>query len=126
MNNSGPVDPAQWFREMVTQWETMANQFGGEMSKTPEFNKAMHDMNSAQMAVRQTVHETMEKTLAAANMPSRAEIVDLGERLNRIEETLHRIETRLAVGGSSAAVAEGAAAFSARPKPKRTKKPAAK
>lgn len=125
MNNSGPVDPAQWFRDMVTQWETMANQFGGEMSKSPEFAKAMHDVNSAQLAVRQTVHETMEKTLAAANIPSRSEIVDLGERLSRIEETLHRIETKLAVGGAAAADGN-VAPTAARPKPKRTKKPAAK
>lgn len=120
MTQQVPTDPMAWFRDMVTQWETMANQFGGEMSKSPEFSQAMHGMTSAQLAMRQAMHETMEKTLAAANMPSRAEVVDLGERLNRIEDSLRRIEARL--GGAG----EGDGVTPVRPKPKRTKKPTSK
>lgn len=115
-----PTDPMAWFRDMVTQWETMTNQFGGEMSKSPEFSKAMHGMNTTQLAMRQAMSETMEKALAAANMPSRAEIVEIGERLSRIEDSLRRIEATGLSGGN------GGGATPERIKPKRTKKPAGK
>lgn len=109
-----PPDPAALFREMLGQWEQMTNQLGGEAMKTGEFARAMQGVNAATMKAQATTHQVMDRALAAANMPSRAEIEDISARLARIEEAVARIE--------AAVTAQAGATAPARPKPKRTRK----
>jgi hypothetical protein len=115
---SPPPDPAALFRQMLGEWEKAANQVGGDWLKSDAFARAMHGANAASLGGQQALQEVMERALAAANMPSRAEVEDLSARLGRIEAQLARIE---------AAVAPPAAATSAAPPPKptRTRKPPA-
>jgi hypothetical protein len=69
------------------------------------------------------MNETMSRYLQLVNMPSRQEVLALGERLSGIDERLSRMEALLAgraVGpDSSTAAAPGAN------RPPRTKKPPA-
>src|ERR1700748_472717 len=85
-------DPAAMFREMLGQWEAMANSLGGEVMKSGEFGRALQGANAAAMGAQAATHQMMERTLAAANMRSRAEIEDISARLARIEEAMQRIE----------------------------------
>lgn len=110
-----PTNPADLFRDMVGQWEKLANQFGGDALRTPEFAQGMHGANSAALAWQAQFQEGMAKALAAANLPSRAEIEDLSARLARVEAALGRIEGALA-----------SAPERDRPKPTRGRKPPAK
>ncbi|MBN8806627.1 MAG: hypothetical protein J0I47_00090 [Sphingomonas sp.] len=107
------TDPAALFREMLGEWEKMANTVGGGFARSDEFARAMHGATAAQLNSQEAVGAMMTRALAAANMPSRAEIEDLSARLARIEAQLARIEERL---GGSPPRAD-------RPKPKRTRKP---
>ncbi len=88
-------DPAAFFREMLGQWEQMANQFGGQVMKSGEFSRVMQGANSATMTAQAAAHQMMDKALAAANMPSRSEVEDLSARVRRIEESVGRIEALL-------------------------------
>ncbi len=106
-------DPAAFFREMLGEWEKMANSVGGDFAKSGEFARAMHGAGSATMQTQEAISAMMTRALAAANMPSRAEIEDLSGRLARIEAQLGRIETALGAGPDRAK----------RDKPKRTRKP---
>lgn len=106
-------DPAAFFREMLGEWEKMANSMGGGLAKSDEFTRAMHGFTAAQMNMQEQTRETMTRVLAAANMPSRAEVSDLSARLGRMEAAIERIET--ALGSKPEAPA--------RPKPSRTRKP---
>jgi hypothetical protein len=106
------------FRQMVTQWETMANDLGGKISSTSEFAQGMQGITAASMQIQSATGEAMAKVLAAANLPSRADLLALGDRIGAVESHLHRIEA-LIVGGARAPA-------SAVPKPKRTKTPPAK
>lgn len=106
-------DPAAFFREMLGEWEKMANSVGGGLAKSDEFTRAMHAATAAQMNNQEAVNGMMTRALAAANMPSRAEIEDLSARLARIEAQLGRIEA--AVGTTPDKTK--------RDKPKRTRKP---
>ena len=109
------TDPAAMFREMLGEWEKMANSLGGGLAKSDEFTRAMHGATAAQMSTQEAISGMMTRALAAANMPSRAEIEDLSARLARMEATLGRIEDKLG----------GPPERANRPKPSRTRKPPA-
>ena len=113
--NDTPYDPMAFFRQMVSQWEKVANEFGGKVASSSEFAQGMQGMTTASLTVQQAVSEATGKALTAANMPTRADIVALGERLGAVEAQLIRIETLL-----SQAVAGAAPQPSG---PKRTRKP---
>jgi 3-methyladenine DNA glycosylase/8-oxoguanine DNA glycosylase len=113
-----PADPFAFFRQMVTQWEKVANDYGTKLSATPEFAQGMAGATAVSMQVQQATNEAMARALAAANMPSRADIDAVIARLTAIEAQLARIET-----GLGAPPAATSAPRPSAPKPKRTKKP---
>lgn len=115
-----PVDPGAFFREMLSHWENMANEFGTQMLKNPEINRAAQSASNVNQMARNAAGEVMERTLAAISMPSRSEVMDLGARLTRVEAALGRIEALLAAGASSST------SSTARPKPSRNRKPVKK
>lgn len=117
MERTPPTDPFAFFRDMVTQWETSANEWGNKVSSTPEAAQAMQAGTAFSIQMRAAMHDGMTKALDAANMPSKTDVAALGERMMAIEATLARIEAKL--GGSPAAA-------SAAPKVKRTRTPPAK
>lgn len=124
MSSPGAPDPTALFREMVSQWEAMANEFGANVMKSGEFNRVMHGANAASLKLREASGEMMERALSAANMPSKAEVADLSARLARIEGAVERIEAMLIAQGAPATAAAKPAAI--RPKPRRTRTPPAR
>lgn len=113
-----PADPAAFFREMLGQWEKVANTFGGEAIKSEEFTRAMHGANAASMTAQGAFHQVMERVLAAANLPTKTDFEDLSARVGRIEAALFRIEAKLADGAGSPPAADDP-----RPRPTRGRKP---
>jgi hypothetical protein len=112
---STPNDPMAFFRQMVSQWEKVANEFGGKVASSSEFAQGMQGMTTASLTVQQAVSEATGKALTAANMPTRADMIGLGERLSAVEARLIRIEDLLMQATAGAApVPVG---------PKRTRKP---
>jgi hypothetical protein len=66
--------------------------------------------------------EAMERYFSALSLPTRSDLIEVGERLSTIETRLAAIEEILArMSGVSASGSESAAAG---PRPPRTKKPA--
>jgi Poly(R)-hydroxyalkanoic acid synthase subunit (PHA_synth_III_E) len=110
-----PNDPMAFFRQMVSQWEKVTNDFGGKVASSSEFAQGMQGMTTASLTVQQAVSEATGKALTAANMPTRADMIGLGERLGAVEARLIRIEALM----TQATVAT--APLSAGPK--RTRKP---
>ena len=85
-------DPMAMFRDVMAQWEKLANDYGGQMLQRPEAAAMMHKATTAGLQVQNAVQDAMTKVLAAANMPSCADIEAIGQRLSAIEATLARIE----------------------------------
>lgn len=111
-------DPGTFFREMLGQWEGIANQFGAEMMKSGEFARTMHGATTAGLKAKEAAKEAMGRALEAANMPSREDMIDMTARMRGVEARLERIETLLAqIAGQQAS------ARSDRPKSKHAKKP---
>ena len=109
------TDPMAIFRDAVTHWEKMANDFGGQFMGRPETAQAMHQATGLALKAQQGAHEAMAKLLSAANMPSKGDIEALGARMAAMEASLARIEAAMTTSGSA----------SAAPKPKRTRTPGA-
>jgi len=105
------------FRDVVNQWEKLANEYGSQFLARPEAAQAMHSVTAAGLQVQNAVSDAMAKVLAAANMPSKVEIETLSQRLTAVETSLVRIEAILS--GHDAGTAP------AKPKPTRGRKPAA-
>ena len=118
MGSTPPIDPFAMFRDAVTQWEKMANEWGGQMLNRPESAQAMHNATGLALKAQQGAHEAMAKLLAAANMPSKADVEALGARIAAMEATLARIEAAIAAPGIAASAQQN-------PKPKRTRTPQA-
>lgn len=113
-------DPSAFLRDMLGQWERMANSFGGDTLKSEEFTRSLHGVNAAAMAMQATMAQAMDKALASTNLPSRNDIADLSARVGRVEASLARIEAMLA-----APVAPHDAPAPAAVGPRRTRKPPA-
>ncbi len=115
----GAGDPAAMFRDMLGQWEKMSNEWGSQLLQSSEFSKSMQGVTALSLKLQQGSQEAMQKVLTASNLPSRADILELGAQVRGVEERLSRIEAALATIGATPPVPE-------RPKPLRTRKPAAK
>lgn len=116
MADKPAFDPLSLTREWVAQWEKLVNEHGAEFLARPEAARAMQAVSGAALKAQAASNEAAARMLAAANMPSRADVAALGARLAGIEATLARIEAQLRT--------PGAASTPARPAPKRTRKPA--
>jgi BMFP domain-containing protein YqiC len=112
-------DPTQRFRELITEWErgfdALANKFMG----SDEFSRAMNQFQSLQLGAQKAFAETMAKQLAALNLPSREDVLRVGEAVNELDRRVARIEARL----EEVAGAIGAARPTERPGPRRTRRP---
>jgi len=113
---SNPNDPAAFFREMLGHWEKAANSFGADALKSEEFVRSMGAATSATANIQAGTHQMMERALAAANLPSRADFDDLARRIAGIEAALARIEAKIGSAGPDPA----------KPRPRRNRKPPGK
>lgn len=69
-------DPGAFLRAMLGEWQRAS---GGD----------------AQAGGAQALRQVTERALAAANMPSRADLEELSARIGRVEAALFRIEALL-------------------------------
>lgn len=86
------LDPFAVFRSWVGEWEKLVNTHGAEWLLKPEVAKAIQQMSSARLQAQAGSDEAIRRVLAAASMPSKADIEAIGARLAQIEATLARIE----------------------------------
>ena len=117
MTTPTPTDPMAMFRDVVNQWEKLANEYGGQLLAQPEAAQLMQGATSAGLQIQSGVQDAMAKVLKAANMPSKADIEALAGRLATVEASLARIESLLG-GGNRPSPAPPA------PRPTRGRKPA--
>ena len=108
------TDPAALFRNLLGEWEKIANSAGADLFKTDEWSRAMNGANTAGMEARAALTQASDRALAAVNLVSRTEFTELSARIGRIEAALERIEGHLT--GARLPQPE-------RPKPTRGRKP---
>lgn len=117
------ADPIEMWQEWVANSERQWNAFLNKAMATDEFSQSLGRFMDIYLNMQKTMNDTMSRYFSALNLPTRTDIIALGERLTVIEERLSGIETLLSATRNpvpTAPVTEAA------PKPTRTKKPAAR
>ncbi len=109
-------DPVAAFRELVTQWEKGLNEFASKAMNSDEFARVMNKATTTTTTMQQQLGELIGRYLSSLNLPTRTEMVNIGERLQAIETSLHRMTAQLDKLGTS--TSGGAPAG-----PPRTKRP---
>ncbi|MEA2881549.1 MAG: hypothetical protein QOH32_805 [Bradyrhizobium sp.] len=112
-------DPVAMWQNMIGEMEKGFNDFAGRAMASPEFSKVMNQVGSVGAGAQKQLGELMEKYLASMNLPSRAMMIGLGERLQSIETQLNEIKALLHQVHNT----PGAAATPPAPKPPRTRRP---
>ena len=98
-----PPDPAAAFRELVSQWEKGINEVANRTMNSEEFTRAMNKATTASTTMQQQLGELIGRYLSSLNLPTRTEMIGIGERLQAIETSLHRLTTQLEkLAGSTA------------------------
>ena len=114
-------DPMAMWRDWVATSERQWNAFLNNAMATDEFSQAMGRFMDVYLGMQKNMNEVMGKYLQAANLPTRDDVIGLGERLTALEDRLIRMETLLvAMAAANAPAAEAPA----KPRPPRTRKPA--
>lgn len=114
------TDPFEMWREWVANSERQWNAFLNNAMSTDEFSQSMGRFMDVYLNLQKNMNDVMGRYFSAINLPTRADMLALGERLGGIEDRLSRIETALAKLSDSAGRASAASA----PRPPRTKRPA--
>jgi SMC interacting uncharacterized protein involved in chromosome segregation len=114
-------DPVAIWQTMIGEMEKGFNSFANQAMASPEFSKVVNQVGGAAAAAQKQLGDLMEKYLVSMNLPSRAQMVGMAERLqsmegqlNEIKAMLHQMQRDAGAGNRGAACA---------PRPPRTKRP---
>ena len=119
MSNKTPTDPADAFRELVTQWERGFDSLANRIMGTEGFSRSMNSMQDAQLGAQKAFRDFMTQNLTMANMPTRDDMVRLAESVQDLDRRMARIEGLLEAMSPTDQPAQNPA----RKGPPRTRKP---
>ena len=114
-------DPAVIWQTMIGEMEKGFNSFANKAMESPEFSKVMNQVGGVTAGAQKQLGDLMEKYLVGMNLPSRAQMVSMAERLQSIEGQLNEIKALLHQVHSNSATPEGG--YAGAPKPPRTRRP---
>jgi len=114
-------DPVALWQNMIGEMEKGFNAFANQAMASPQFSKVVNQVGGATAGAQKQLGELMEKYLLTMNLPSRAQMVGMAERLQSIEGQLNEIKSMLhQMKGNNA---NTGSAYPATPRPPRTKRP---
>ncbi len=116
-------DPLAMWRDWVAQSERQWNGFLNNAMATDEFSQVMGRFMDVYLGMQKNMNEVMGRYLQMANVPTRSDVLSLGERITALEDRLIRMETLL-TKAAAASVAKPEPAAGAAARPPRTRKPA--
>ncbi len=125
MSDQAPPQPSQdmaeiW-REWLTQTERQFNAFFNQSMNTEPFARSMGGYTEMTAAYQRMVTEGMQRYLTFMNMPSRTDVISLGETLRTIEDRLGRIEETLQIAAEAVEMSDDRSVL--RREPVRTRRP---
>jgi hypothetical protein len=91
------TDPSAAYMDFVSQWERNFDAFANQVMGTDGFSQAMNAAQAAQLQFQRQFADSMKNQLAALNIPTRDDILRLGEAMQRVERRLEKIEVQLSV-----------------------------
>jgi hypothetical protein len=116
-------DPIALWQKMVGEMEKGFNAFANQTMSSPEFSKAMNQAGNVSAGAQKQFGDLMEKYLLNMNLPSRAQMIGMAERLQNIEGQLNEIKAMLQQMNAVPGMTHDSTA--AAPRPPRTRRPPA-
>jgi polyhydroxyalkanoic acid synthase PhaR subunit len=114
----------QWLSDSERQW----NSFLNEAMSTEQYSQAMARSMDMFLSFQKTMNDSMSSYFGALNIPTRTDILNLGDRLSAIEDrlvslegTLGRMKGQVTAANNSDAPPQSPIPA---PRPPRTKRPA--
>lgn len=123
-DKTATADPFEMWRDWVANSERQWNSFLNNAMAADEFSQAMGRMMDVYLNMQKNMNEVMGRYLQVINVPTRNDVMAIGERLSQIEDRLNQIEGALARMSVPSASGTAAPRATAVPRPPRTKKPA--
>jgi hypothetical protein len=115
-------DPIASWREWMSQSENRLNGLFNEVMATDGYGRVLGGLTKVFVSMQKSMSEGMERYFTALSLPTRSDVVDLGQRLSMIESRLLSIENSLArMAGPDPHERQTSTAS---PRPPRTRKPA--
>ena len=114
-------DPAVIWQTMIGEMEKGFNAFANQAMASPQFSKVVNQVGGVTAGAQKQLGDLMEKYLVSMNLPSRAQMVGMAERLQSIEGQLNEIKALLHQVHNNSGAPQGG--YPAAPKPPRTKRP---
>lgn len=115
---AGRGGPMADLQQIITDWERRIDSVANRVMGTDEFSRGMNTVQSLQLGMQRAFMEAMAAHLNNLNMPSRADVTELGELLRALDRRVARVETLL-----EHLTGEAAGGAAARRGPPRTKRP---
>ncbi len=112
-------DPVAMWQNMIGEMEKGFNSFANQTMSSPEFSKVMNQVGGVAAGAQKQLGELMEKYLVSMNLPSRAQMVGMAERLQSIEGQLNDIKAMLTQMSKASGVATGGPSAQMPPRTKR-------
>jgi hypothetical protein len=114
-------DPVALWQTMIGEMEKGFNAFANHAMESPEFSRVVNQVGGVSAGAQKQLGDLMEKYLVGMNLPSRAQMVSMAERLQSIEGQLNEIKALLHQVHRNPGGPQGG--YPAAPKPPRTKRP---
>jgi hypothetical protein len=114
-------DPLALWQQMIGEMEKGFNAFANKTMTSPEFSKVMNQAGGVTAGAQKQFGELIEKYLINMNLPSRAQMVGMAERLQTIEAQLNEIKAMLQQMNTGVGAPPGGLVGT--PRPPRTKRP---
>jgi SMC interacting uncharacterized protein involved in chromosome segregation len=116
-------DPVAIWQTMIGEMEKGFNSFANQAMAAPEFSKVVNQVGGAAAAAQKQLGDLMEKYLVSMNLPSRAQMVGMAERLQSMEGQLNEIRAMLQQIQRASGINDAGSCGA--PRPPRTKRPPA-
>ncbi len=117
-----PPDMVQLWRDWLTQTERQFNALFGDMTGSDAFSRGMGTNMEGYLAFQKMLADGMERYLNFMNMPSRSDVIGLGETLRAMETRLANIEEMFRIAAETDSGRDDREAAAS--EPRRTRRPA--
>ena len=114
-------DPVAIWQTMIGEMEKGFNSFANQAMASPEFSKVVNQVGGVSAGAQKQLGDLMEKYLVSMNLPSRAQMVGMAERLQSMEGQLNEIKAMLHQMQRDSGTGESGSAGV--PRPPRTRRP---
>src|SRR5471030_2776422 len=75
-----PNDPIQLWHSMLAEMEKGFNAMATQVMGSEQFSRTAHQLTGASVGAQKTMGDMMERYLVSMNLPSRAQMANMGER----------------------------------------------